>query len=80
MEENSIERLKNLRKEIDDAKAEEANVKGHIESLLSTLKEEFDVDDIEQAEKLQKELEEKKKKLEEELEEGISKLEEEYEW
>ena len=64
---NQIEYLTTLKSKVDKAKEKKARLEGNLEMLFKKLKEEFDVNTIEEAqellEKKQKQLEMKKTRL-----------------
>lgn len=72
------EKLLSYKDKIAKAKNERAKLEGSMEELLKSLKTNFKVETIEEAEKLLAKLNSQSEKLEQELEAGMKKLEEDY--
>ena len=66
----SLEKIRRYNEKIKNAELEKANLEGKLESIMCTLKNEFGVDDITQAQK----------KLQEMIDKKVSKLENDYDW
>lgn len=75
-----IKELTTLRKEIDKSKTRFDQLSGREEEILKRLKTEFNVDSIEDAEKLLHDLGIKLKTMEEEIRSDFDTLKLEYEW
>ena len=74
-----IKKLESLDEAITFAEQESSRVEGRIESEQQRLKKEFDLDEKDVPEKIEK-LVKLEQKLNEEIEKDFSKLETEYEW
>jgi len=75
-----INELIKLEKEIDKAKEDKARLEGRLSELLKTLKEQFNYNNIEEAEGGLIKLTEKLTELEKELEDKFNALKKEYQW
>lgn len=76
----SIERVLELKEEIEKAKINKAKMEGALKQHTNRLKEEFDCKDLSEAKKKLNALKKEKEELEEEIEEAVEKLESEYQW
>lgn len=70
--------LLKLKKQIDDAKRNTSELKGHLSALMKQLKDEWKCNTIEDAEKLSKRIERDLKDLNTKIETGLNELEEKY--
>ena len=70
--------LLTLKKEIDQTKDQFQQLKGQEKALLQQLKNDFDCENLEQANKKIKSFEKEIGKLSDEIEQGITELEENY--
>lgn len=68
------------RKTLDRIKTEKTKKEGQYDQLMKQLKEEFEIDSLEAANKEIKSLSAKEENQEEELKEAVEKLEADYEW
>lgn len=68
-----------LKKKIDDAKNDVAELRGRHKHLLDELKTEWDCKDIDAAEKKLVQLKKDQEKLEKSIEEAVSELQDKYE-
>ena len=71
--------LMRLKDQIEDAKQDHSRLSGKQEYLLKELKTKYNCSSIEEANKLAKDLSEKRTKLEDQIQKGLEKLEEQYE-
>lgn len=78
--EDIIDDINELMKEIEDAKQEHSTKQGQVETLLDNLKEEFDVNSLEEVQELLKKLEEQRDKKMEKLAADYKKLRADYDW
>lgn len=74
---NETQLLK-LKKQVEEAKTEVSELKGHQSALLKQLKEEWGCSDITTAEKKLKSLQKEIEEVNQSIEEGIAELEEKY--
>ena len=74
------EKLMDMKKQLEGLGTKEAELKGQRKEILKTLKENFNVNSIEQAEVLLEELRKNGKTLDSKLQKIVDRLEEEYEW
>lgn len=72
------EDLLDLKKEIDAAKTETAQLEGQKKELMRQLKENWDCDTVEEAEAKLKKLQKKYKDTTEQIADGITELQEKY--
>lgn len=70
--------LLKLKKQIDDAKAETAELKGHLTALHNQLKSDWKCSTVEEAEKLVKKMDKDLAALNKQIETGLEELEEKY--
>ena len=80
MAEDVGKRLLSIKKQIDDAKIEKAQIEGAIAQNMKRLKEDFGVSTLERAKKKLDKLAEEEQELQTKLDTAIDKLEEEYDW
>ncbi len=80
MAKNSVERLLELKAEIEKAKLEKAQLEGALQQNMQRLEEEFGVTSIEKAKIRLKELQDELELTKEEIDLAVEKLEREYEW
>lgn len=76
----SVERLLQLKEEIQQAKLEKATVEGSIKQNMIRLKEEFGCRSLEQAKAKLAKLKEQKESLQEQIEGAVKQLEGSYQW
>lgn len=74
----SVEKLMKLKRDIEQAKLDEATAQGALKQCLDRLKTDFNCKTTEQAKTKLKEMKEQYEELEEEIEESLKELEEEY--
>lgn len=67
-----------LKEEIDTAKTEVSELKGHLSALMTQLKTDWKCNTVEEAEKKIKSLKKDIDKLDEQIQTGITELEEKY--
>ena len=77
---NMVERLMDLKKEIDQAKLEQASLQGMLNQNLKRLKTEFGCSNIDEAKELLDKLNKDKTNLESKIEKAVTELERKYEW
>ena len=70
--------LLNLKKEINDAKAEVAGLNGQLTALMKQLKDDWGCTTLDQADKKIAQMEEEITKVQKQLQEGIAELQEKY--
>ncbi len=75
MKESELLRLK---QQIDDAKSQTAELKGHQSALMKQLKDDWKCNSVEEAEKLVKKMDREISDLNAKIEEGTKELEEKY--
>ena len=73
------EKLLELKREIDDAKSEISELKGSKKQLMKDLKEQWDCNSLEEAEKAHQKLGVEIEKLSTQIEKGVKELNEKYE-
>ena len=78
--EEILKELTNLQETIAESKSNVAKFQGRKEEILNSLKKEFNVKTITEAEKKLSSLEDSQTKLEKEIQGAFDKLKEEYEW
>lgn len=76
----SIERVLELKEEIEKAKINKAKMEGMLKQHLTRLKEDFDCKDLAEAKKKLSALKKEEEELEEEIEDAVEILEAEYQW
>ena len=74
----NIEEYQKLKKKSENAKADVARAEGALEQQMQKLKEEFDCETIEEAQKMLRNLEKQEKKAEEEYEKELTKFKEKW--
>lgn len=77
---DKIERVLELKAEVEKAKIDKAKLEGSLKQMMQRLKDDFEVKTVEEAKKLLKSLKKEAVELEEQIEEAITKLEEKYDW
>jgi len=70
--------LMRLKEEIEKKKIEKAELQGKLNSLMETLKNDWNCKSIEEAEKLLREMKDNLSKMEKDLQDGLKELEEKY--
>lgn len=70
--------LLKLKQQIDNAKSQTAELKGHQSALLKQLKDDWKCNSIEEAERLVKKMDKEISDLNQKIEEGLNELEERY--
>jgi len=80
MDEKVIKDLEKLDKEIKNAQEDKARLEGRLETLYGQLKEEFDIDTIEGAEKRLREIKAVMEEKSKQIDEQYTALKEGYEW
>ena len=74
---NEVQLLK-LKKQVEDAKQEVSELRGHQLALLKQLKDEWECKDIPTAEKKLKAMQKELEEFDQQIEEGVTELEEKY--
>jgi len=75
-----IEKVEKYKKQIKDAEIEKAKYEGKKEEVLNSLKEEFGIETLEQAEERLKILKKDKEFIGKEIAEKLESLEENFDW
>ena len=70
--------LLKLKQQIDNAKSQTAELKGHQSALLKQLKDDWKCNSVEEAERLVKKMDKEISDLNAKIEEGLNELEEKY--
>jgi len=76
----STERLLKIKEQIEDAKIKQSEITGQIKSIQEQMKQKFEVDNLEEAEKKLKEIGKELDKQEAEFATGMEELEKAYSW
>lgn len=77
---DSAAQLKKMQDAVDDAKTERANLQGRREELLGRLKDEFQLDSVEDAQSRLQELKEQTEEEQSEITVGLAELKTKFEW
>lgn len=80
MSQNIEQKLMDMKKKVEKAKTEVAQAQGAIEQLNKRMKEEFGVDNIDDAEDLLTKIQKEGEDLAEEIREKMAALESNYDW
>lgn len=78
--EKIIQRLTDLKSDIEKAKLQKAQAEGSIKELMNRLSQEFNLTSIDKAELKLEQLKREKDKLEQQIEDAVEELENEFEW
>lgn len=80
MAEDVAKRLLGIKKQIDEAKIEKAQIEGALDQNMKRLKEEFGVSTLKKAKEKLETLKGEQEKLQTKLDKQMKKLEDDYEW
>ena len=76
---NSTEKLLNIKKQIDEAKNKQAEIKGKKEAIEKQIKDKFNIE-ITEVQKTLDDMANELDEMEENFKDGLEKLEDAYEW
>ena len=77
---NVVERLMAIKKQIEDAELQQAQLQGRLDGVYERLKTEFGITTLEQAEDQLVALDSELNALESQLKKGVQRLETSYDW
>jgi adenylosuccinate synthase len=80
MDDKLARELLRMKKQAEEAAQEAYELKGRLSQIETTLKEEYQCQDLKEAQSLLSQLEEQAEELEQEIQEGLAEVKEEYEF
>jgi hypothetical protein len=80
MDDKLARELLRMKKQAEEAAQEAYELKGRLSQIETTLKEEYQCQDLKEAQSLLAQLEEQAEELEQEIQEGLAEVKEQYEF
>ena len=80
MDDKLARELLRMKKQAEEAAQEAYELKGRLSQLETTLKEEYQCQDLKEAQSLLAQMEEQAEELEEEIQEGLAEVKEQYDF